>query len=98
MLLVAYLGMVLSILISFQINIHGPASATPGVIDLIYGPAVGTISTLAAIGIENAIGGTNNYLNALTGNGTSTTASLAKWKCFSFTRFFLLDLRLVNKQ
>ncbi len=66
-----------TILTSFQINIHGPASATPGVIDLIYGPAVGTISTLAAIGIENAIGGTNNYLNALTGNGTSTTASSA---------------------
>ncbi|MBK6641180.1 MAG: hypothetical protein IPG39_08015 [Bacteroidetes bacterium] len=68
-----------TILTSFQINIHGPASATPGVIDLIYGPAVGTISTLAAIGIENAIGGTNNYLNALTGNGTSTTASSA-WR------------------
>jgi hypothetical protein len=66
-----------TILISFQINIHGPASATPGVIDLIYGPTVGTIATAASIGIENATGGTNNYINALTGNGTTTATSSA---------------------
>lgn len=66
-----------TILISFQINIHGPASATPGRIEKIYGPSVGAITTGASIGIENAVSGTGNYLNALNGLTNSTTTSTA---------------------
>jgi hypothetical protein len=65
-------------LIRFQVSIHGPASATPGRIELLYGTTTGTITaTGAAIGIENATGGTNNYINALNGLQNSTTTSSA---------------------
>jgi hypothetical protein len=64
-----------TITISFQVNIYGPASSAPGTIDIIYGPTAGAIAFGASEGIEDAVGGTNHYLNALTGNGTSTTTS-----------------------
>jgi trimeric autotransporter adhesin len=64
-----------AIKISFQVNLYGPLSAVPGRIEMIYGPTIGTIAGAAAQGIENGTGGTNNYLNALTNNGTSTTTS-----------------------
>ncbi|MBK9733409.1 MAG: hypothetical protein IPO83_19320 [Chitinophagaceae bacterium] len=66
-----------SILISFQINIYGPLSASPGRIEMIYGPTAGAISFAAAIGIEDATGGTDHYINALNGSGNSTTTSAA---------------------
>jgi hypothetical protein len=62
-------------LISFQISIYGPASAAPGRIEYVYGPQVNTLATAASIGLENNIGGTGNYLNALTGTSNSTTTS-----------------------
>jgi len=61
--------------ISFQISIYGPASASPGRIEIIYGPQAGTLATAAAIGVEDGIGGTDHYLNALTGTGSATTTS-----------------------
>ncbi len=64
-------------LISFQINIYGPASTNPGRIELIYGPTLGTIAFAASIGIEDGIGGTDHYINALTGTGNSTNTSTA---------------------
>jgi hypothetical protein len=64
-------------LISFQVNIYGPASSNPGRIQLIYGPTAGTVAFLAAIGIEDAVGGTGRYINALTGTGNSTVTSSA---------------------
>ncbi len=64
-----------AILVSFQVNIYGPTSINPGRIEMIYGPTVGVIELVAAIGIENATGGTNNYINAITGNGFTTTQS-----------------------
>jgi subtilisin-like proprotein convertase family protein len=64
-----------TIVISFQINIYGPNSTTPGRIEIIYGPTTGAITTGTSIGIEDAIGGTNHYINALDGSGTTTTTS-----------------------
>ncbi len=64
-------------LISFQVNIYGPASATPGRIEFIYGPTVGAITFASAMGIEDAIGGANHYINSLDGSGTSVTTSTA---------------------
>ncbi|MCB0814248.1 MAG: hypothetical protein KDB87_13960, partial [Flavobacteriales bacterium] len=51
--------------LNFQLAIDGPASATPGRLTLLYGALNGTYSTGASIGIENATGGTGNYINAL---------------------------------
>ena len=64
-------------LISFQVNIYGPASATPGRIEAIYGPTVGAITFAASEGIEDATGGANHFMNALNGSGTSTVTSTA---------------------
>ncbi len=64
-------------LISFQINIYGPASSSPGKIEIIYGPTLGTISFAASEGIENATGGSGNYINALNGTSTSTATATA---------------------
>ena len=63
--------------LNFQLAIDGPASATPGRLTLLYGALNGTYSTGASIGIENATGGTGNYINALNGlsNSTTTTSS-----------------------
>ncbi|WP_445454308.1 T9SS type A sorting domain-containing protein [Flavobacterium sp. 25HG05S-40] len=63
--------------LNFQIWLHGPASATPGVVELRYGTSAGTISTARSLGIENAVGGTGNYLNALNGLSNSTTTAAA---------------------
>jgi Ig-like domain CHU_C associated len=62
-------------LISFQINIYGPASTNPGRVQIVYGPTSGTIAFAASQGMENATGGTNNYINALDGSGTTTITS-----------------------
>lgn len=64
--------------LTFQVRLHGPASTNPGRIEYAYGPSQGTISTGAtSIGIENATGGTGNYLNAVNGlsNSTATTTT-----------------------
>jgi len=64
--------------LTFQVRLHGPASTNPGRIEYAYGPSQGTISTGAtSIGIENATGGTGNYLNAVNGlsNNTATTTT-----------------------
>jgi len=66
-----------AITISFQINIHGPASATPGRVEIIYGPTAGATAFAASMGIEDATGGTNHYINSLNGSGTSVTTSSA---------------------
>jgi len=63
--------------ISFQISIYGPASTNPGRIQILYGPTLGTISFAASIGIENGIGGANNFINAINGSQTLTTTSTA---------------------
>jgi len=62
-------------LIRFQVSIHGPASATPGRIEFLYGSTNGTTAFGAAIGIENATSGTNNYINAINGLQNSTSTS-----------------------
>ncbi|MEO8147352.1 MAG: T9SS type A sorting domain-containing protein [Bacteroidia bacterium] len=55
--------------ISFQVNIYGPASTNPGRIQFIYGGALGAIATGAAVGIEDAIGGINHYINPMSNSG-----------------------------
>lgn len=64
-------------LTNFMIVLHGPSSPTPGRIEMFYGSQTGTLSTGASIGIEDATGGTGNYLNALTNSSNSTTTSSA---------------------
>ncbi len=64
-----------TILISFQVNIYGPASVAPGRIDIIYGPTVGAIAFAASEGVEDGIGGPNHYINAIDGSSTSSTLS-----------------------
>ncbi|GEM_PF-2997291 len=61
--------------ITFQIRLFGPTSSNPGRIEYWYGPNTGATSAAASIGIENGVGGTGNYLNALTGSSNSTTTS-----------------------
>lgn len=63
--------------VSFQVNIHGPNSATPGRIEYIYGPTQGVTGFSTAIGIENGIGGAGNFLNAVNGSTTLTTLTSA---------------------
>jgi hypothetical protein len=60
-----------------QVRIYGPASATPGRVELLYGTAGVGISTGASIGIEDATGGSGRYINALNGSITSTTTATA---------------------
>jgi hypothetical protein len=43
--------------INYQIRLYGPASATPGRIELLYGPTTATPTTGRSIGIENSVGG-----------------------------------------
>lgn len=62
-------------LISYQLHIYGPGSSNPGRIEFLYGATVGAVPTAAAVGIENATGGTGNYINALNGLSNSTTTS-----------------------
>ncbi len=63
--------------ISFQIRLYGPASSAPGRIELLYGAATATPTTGRSIGIENSVGGTGNYINALNGLSNSTTTATA---------------------
>lgn len=64
--------------INYMIVIYGPASGNPGRIELLYGPTIGSVSTGRTLGIENAVGGTNNYINALNGLSNST-ATAGAW-------------------
>ena len=64
-----------AITISFQVNIYGPASTNPGRIDLLYGPSSVTIAGAAAIGIEDAFGGSGHFINALNGSATLITTT-----------------------
>jgi hypothetical protein len=63
--------------INFQVVLYGPGSSNPGRIELLYGPTNGTVTLVAAIGIENLISGTGNYYNIVTGNTNTTTLSSA---------------------
>jgi len=63
--------------INYQIVLDGPSSATPGRIRIIYGASTGTITTGRSIAIEDAVGGTGRYINALNGLSNSTTTSSA---------------------
>jgi hypothetical protein len=66
--------------VNFTVVLYGPASATPGRIEFLYGPTTGSVLTGAnkAIGIENSVGGTGNYLNAIDGF-SNTTSSANAW-------------------
>ncbi|MGV3461068.1 MAG: T9SS type A sorting domain-containing protein [Flavobacterium sp.] len=59
--------------INFMIVLHGPASATPGRIEMLYGTQTGTLAGNKSIGIEGATGGAGNFINALNGSNTLTT-------------------------
>ncbi len=63
-----------TILINYQIILYGPASSSPGRIELTYGPRAGSISTARSIGLNST--GTD-YYNAVTGNATTTTTASA---------------------
>ena len=65
-----------AILISFQINIYGPASSSPGRIEMVYGPTVGSIATSSSIGIEDGIGGIHHYRNSVSGTDSTTDLAL----------------------
>ncbi|MBS1771609.1 MAG: T9SS type A sorting domain-containing protein [Bacteroidetes bacterium] len=64
-------------LINFMIKIYGPASSAPGRIEFLYGSQSGALTVGRTIGIEDAVGGTNRYINALNGlsNNTSTAGA-----------------------
>ena len=64
-------------LINFIIVLYGPSSATPGRIEFLYGSQSGSLTTSRSIGIEDATGGTGNYINAITNSSSSTTTSSA---------------------
>jgi len=64
-------------LINFMIKIYGPTSIFPGRIELLYGTQVGALTTGRVIGIEDAVGGANRFINALNGSFTSTTTATA---------------------
>ncbi len=63
--------------INFQIRLFGPASSAPGRIELLYGAATATPSIGRSIGIENSVGGSGNFINALNGSSTSTATATA---------------------
>ena len=64
-------------LINFMIKIYGPASTTPGRIEFLYGTQTGALTTGRSIGIEDAVGGANRFINALNGSSTLTTTATA---------------------
>lgn len=64
-------------LINYMIVLYGPSSATPGRIELLYGNATASPSTGRSIGIENATGGSGNFVNAINGSTTLTTTASA---------------------
>lgn len=63
--------------INFMVVIYGPASATPGRIEFLYGGTNGNVTVGRAIGIENATGGPGNFINAVNGSNTLTTLASA---------------------
>lgn len=65
-------------LINFMIKLYGPASIAPGRIEILYGPQSGALTTGRTIGIEDANGGANRFINALNGSFTST-ATAGAW-------------------
>jgi hypothetical protein len=64
-------------LINFQVILYGPASTNPGRIEILYGSTTGTVAFATAIGLEDAVGGPNRFLNALNNSTTSTATSTA---------------------
>ncbi len=62
-------------LINFMIRIYGQGSATPGRIEMLYGTQSGALTTGRTIGIEDAVGGANRFINALNGSFTLTTTA-----------------------
>jgi hypothetical protein len=65
-----------SVLINFKVLLYGPASSNPGRIEMVYGPATGgTPTTATSVGLEDAVGGTGKFINALNGSTSSTTTS-----------------------
>lgn len=63
--------------INFMIKLYGPASATPGRIELLYGAANGNVTIGRSLGIENPTGGVGNFINALNGSNHLTTVASA---------------------
>ncbi|MBX2972800.1 MAG: hypothetical protein KF797_06845, partial [Flavobacteriales bacterium] len=63
--------------INYQVVLDGPSSANAGRIQIIYGATTGTITTSRSIAIEDAVGGTGRYINALNGLSNSTTTAAA---------------------
>ncbi|MBN8671139.1 MAG: T9SS type A sorting domain-containing protein [Chitinophagales bacterium] len=62
-------------LINFMIKLYGPASVKPGRIEILYGTQAGALTTGRVIGIEDAVGGANRFINALNGSFTLTTTA-----------------------
>lgn len=62
-------------LINFMVKLYGPASIRPGRIEILYGTQTGALTTGRAIGIEDAVGGANRFINALNGSFTLTTTA-----------------------
>ena len=67
-------------MINYKISLYGPASTNPGRIVISYGDAtdIPNLSVGASIGIEDAIGGSGNFINGLDGSSTSTVVA-ADW-------------------
>lgn len=65
-------------LINFMVKLYGPTSIFPGRIEFLYGTQAGTLTTGRSIGIEDAVGGANRFINATNGSFTST-ATAGAW-------------------
>jgi hypothetical protein len=63
--------------INFMVKLYGPASSSPGRIEMLYGTQSGSFNGNAAIGIEDAIGGPGHYINAINGQSNSSTTSVS---------------------
>lgn len=64
-------------LINFMIKLYGPTSIFPGRIEFLYGTQAGALTTGRSIGIEDAVGGANRFINAVNGSFTSTATATA---------------------
>lgn len=51
-------------LINYMIKLYGPASATPGRIEICYGSDSGNVEGGAGIGIKDSVGGMYHFMNA----------------------------------
>ncbi|MGV3458940.1 MAG: GEVED domain-containing protein [Flavobacterium sp.] len=67
----------INVTVNFMVIIYGPASATPGRIELLYGNTTGNVVGGRAIGIENGFGGTGNFINAVNGSNYLTNLATA---------------------